>query len=181
MIALTSKVQDVIIGIQEGTIVPVLDTGSGYIFVFNNMLVPLGSMVYTAFDRNTLFPVASFSVKFGTYHTIGQIISEPMPSRRQLEKIVDMEIPGMLRPEFNPQVVTGGYTVYPTMPATEASITDPIMIANMYQVTPCVIAATEQLGACPDPCEPIYILDLDPCRTEPTVCNTPRLTYFHKP
>ena len=116
-IALSANVQKTVNAIDEDELNPVVDPGDGFIYVLNTSNKELGNLIYTVFNAETRFPDASFQVRYGTYHIVAQALWDPMP-RSRLEKIADLEIPGM--PPDNtlfaglPRVLPGWAPTLPT-------------------------------------------------------------------
>jgi hypothetical protein len=112
-ISLLANVQETVNAIDQG-LRPVVDDGRGDIYVLNTSRKQFGNLVFTQFDRNTLFPIASFTVRYGTQHVINEVLFGAFSSRRQLEEIIDMEIPGQVREEFDPRIIPGCTPTFPT-------------------------------------------------------------------
>ena len=113
-ISILSKVWEVVNAIDTEQISPVVDSGAGPLFVLNTSQKAFGNLLYTIFDRDTMFPVASYQVRYSNAHIIAQVLREPMPSRGKLEQIVDMTIPDVDMPVWDPSLVPGCYRAYPT-------------------------------------------------------------------
>lgn len=113
-VSLTSNVQEVVNAIDEEDLRPVIDDGTREIYVLNTRLKSLGNIIYTEFDRDTLTPVASYSVRYGHQHIMHQVIFESFTSRFQLPDIEDTEIPGVVREDFDPTIIPGCSATYPT-------------------------------------------------------------------
>ena len=113
-ISLSAKVWHVIDEIDSNGITPLVDPGNGLLYVLNTSQKELGSILYTVFDGETLYPESSYSVKFSHKHTIGEILFEGSVIRKKLDKIVDLDVPTMPRPEWNPMIIPGCTKTYPT-------------------------------------------------------------------
>ncbi|RLD77629.1 MAG: hypothetical protein DRJ15_13160 [Bacteroidetes bacterium] len=116
-IALTTSVSQAIIEIDNETIEPIVEPGDGFIYVLNTSNKELGNIIYTVFDAATRFPDKSYQVRFGNQHIVAQVLWDPMP-RSTLEKIVDLEIPGMPPGEIDntglPRILPGWAPTYAT-------------------------------------------------------------------
>lgn len=62
----------------------------GKSYVLNTSSVSRGMLIYTEFDND--LPVKSTEARYAAYHTISDVILNPVP-KRDLDTIVDNEIP----------------------------------------------------------------------------------------
>ena len=113
-IALSSKVWDVVRAIDNDEVYAVCDPNDGKLYVFNTRQVYLGYIIYTIFDAETRFPEESFTVRFGSKHTIHDVIYNPVMIKKRLDKIMDTKLPYYKQPKFNPKVIPGCTSTYPT-------------------------------------------------------------------
>lgn len=114
-ISLLAKVQETVNAIDEEGLRPVVDEDVGRdIYVLNTRLKNLGNIIYTVFDRETLDPVASYSVRYGHQHVIAEVLFQLSSLRFKLPEIEDTEIPGVVKEEFDPTIIPGCSAAYPT-------------------------------------------------------------------
>lgn len=96
---------------------PVVEPGDGFVYVLNTSQKVFATLLYTKFDIETRFPLDSYTVKYGHQHYIHQAIFATTMIRSKLDYIVDMDIPGELRADFDPMIIPGCTPTYPTEPA----------------------------------------------------------------
>lgn len=69
----------------------------------------LGSLLYTAFNTATGFPIESWQARFSRAHVVGQVLFTPVP-KIKLPYLVDCCIPNyQYIVEIPPQVIPGAY------------------------------------------------------------------------
>lgn len=112
-ISLSSKVQAVVNAIQTEDLLPVVEPGDGKVYVLDITQREFGSLQYTVFDEVTRFPEKSYSVKYGTQHTIHQTLYSAF-TRYELDAILTDIIPGQPRSDWDPMIVPVLTKVYPT-------------------------------------------------------------------
>lgn len=86
-----TNVKDAITAIRENRCYPVTRLGGTTYYMFNLDRVGSGNLIYTLFDENKI-PVISYLVRYGSYHNLQQIVSNPLP-KSQLEKVYDTKLP----------------------------------------------------------------------------------------
>ena len=62
----------------------------GKTYVLNTSAVSRGLLIYTEFENG--LPIRSTEARYAAYHTIGDVIRNPVP-KRILDTIVDTEVP----------------------------------------------------------------------------------------
>jgi len=113
-ISLHTKVHAAINAIDAGTVLPIVDTECGPIILLNTANKELGNIQWTTFDRESFFPLESWTCRFGAIHTIQQVLFDPMPMRVQLDKILDQYLPDCPWVDFLPMILPGCGLTYPT-------------------------------------------------------------------
>lgn len=116
-ISLFTKVPAAVNAIDAGTVLPIVDTGKGPIFLLNTSNKELGNLMWTAFDRETFFPLESFTCRYGAAQTIQMLIFDPMPMRKVLPKILDQYLPDNPWVDCRPMILPGCSVTYPTQVA----------------------------------------------------------------
>lgn len=122
-ISIFTKVPAAVNAIDAGTVAPIVDTGSGPIFLLNTANKELGNIQWTVFDRETFFPLSSWTCRYGAAQTIQQVLFDPMPMRMELTKILDQYLPGNPWVDCLPMILPGCSVTYPTQvrdPAVKA-------------------------------------------------------------
>ena len=71
-----ANVQHTVNLINTGQIIPYGDFGEDVVYWFQTFENTLGNLVYTVFDRDTTIGIASYSVRFGSAATIGQVLRQ---------------------------------------------------------------------------------------------------------
>lgn len=100
--------------IDAGTVNPIVDTGTGPIVLLNTSNKELGNIMWTLFDRETFFPLSSWTCRYGAKQTIQEVMLAPMTSRQELTKILDQVLPGSPWVDCLPMIVPGCSITYPT-------------------------------------------------------------------
>jgi len=113
-ISLYTRVSNAVNAIDAGTVNPIVDTGAGPIYLLNTSNKELGNLLWTAFDRETFFPISSWTCRYGVAQTIQQVIFEPMPMRTELTKIVDQFLPDNPWVDCRPMILPGCSETYST-------------------------------------------------------------------
>jgi hypothetical protein len=115
MIAIEARVTDVIIKIDaDPEFWPVAEPGDGFLYLFDTSQKIFGTIQYTMFNAQTLFPEASWAVKYGTQHYIHQVLYSGTMTRTRLTHVINDVIPGSPREEFNPMIIPYVTASYPT-------------------------------------------------------------------
>jgi hypothetical protein len=70
--------------------------------------------MWTNFDRETFFPISSWTCRYGAAQTLQQVLFEPFPSRKELVKILDQYLPDQPWVDCLPMIVPGCSITYPT-------------------------------------------------------------------
>ena len=78
-IALDARVAAVILAIRSNQVIPLGDYGGPQLYWFSVSDWELGNIIYTVFDRGTSLGLASYTVRYGSATTIGQVLFNPMP------------------------------------------------------------------------------------------------------
>lgn len=86
-----TNVRDAIDSIREGKSYPVTRLHGDTYYMFSLDKIGNGSMIYTVFNKDKI-PTVSYMVRYGSYHTLQQIVSNPVP-KSQLDTIYDKELP----------------------------------------------------------------------------------------
>lgn len=113
-ISILIKVPVAVNAIDAGTVNPIVDTSVGPIILLNTSNKELGNLIWTYFDRETFFPLSSWTARYGAAQTLQQVLFEPYPSRMELTKIVDQVLPGSPWVDCLPMIVPGCSITYPT-------------------------------------------------------------------
>lgn len=104
LISPETNIRDAIRAIGTAGQTPVVKIG-GKTYVLNIRDTGRGIIIYTSFELGS--PVESVEARYGSHHTVGDVIRNPVPKRR-LDEIVDREIP--VEPEILPiSTIIGGY------------------------------------------------------------------------
>jgi hypothetical protein len=113
-ISLLTKVPLAVNAIDAGTVSPIVDTSVGPIILLNTSNRELGNLMWTNFDRETFFPISSWTCRYGAAQTLQQVLFEPFPSRKELVKILDQYLPDQPWVDCLPMIVPGCSITYPT-------------------------------------------------------------------
>ena len=93
------------IAIDAGVVNPVVIT-SDFIILLDTSNKELGDLIYTFFVRETKQVLDSYSVRFGTYHTVGQCILNPFNNRWKYdEPVTDTLPPPIPEEEIFPHII----------------------------------------------------------------------------
>lgn len=102
-----TKVIDAVYGILKQELYPVIVTKTKYYYL-DITHWGRGTLMYTEFDRDTMLPVASWELRFASYHTLRHVIMEPVP-KIQLDKLLMTEIPDLMPDEVDPEIILSYY------------------------------------------------------------------------
>lgn len=86
-----TNIRTAIAAIQEGSVYPVTRVGREAYFMFNIDKVGSGNIIYTIFNVDKI-PVSSHMARYGSYHTLAEIVCNPIP-KSTLSHIVDLSLP----------------------------------------------------------------------------------------
>lgn len=76
--------------IAAGEVVPVTKIGKSY-YQFADDQTNIGNVTYTQFTEEGV-PVESWNVRYGSYHTLHQIVANPLP-KQKLAEVFHTELP----------------------------------------------------------------------------------------
>ena len=107
MISLLTNIVRAVNAIDAGEVTPVSETGN-YLYVFNTSNRELGNLIYTKFNKDSLMPIASYQVRYGTALSVGQCIYSPL-SRSKLPYIANQSLPGEFTLPPDPSIIPCSY------------------------------------------------------------------------
>lgn len=111
-LSLLTNIRDAMNSIDDGGS-PVVDPNDGKIYVLDTSDRYIGNILYTIFDKETEEALSSWQARYGTYHTVQQVLFNPIP-RGQLTDVLITEIPVEFVPDMTPGMIAGSYVVHST-------------------------------------------------------------------
>jgi hypothetical protein len=115
MISLEARVWTVVDAIDtDPEFYNVAEPGDGFLYVFETSQQQFGTILYTMFNAETLYPEASWAVKYGHQHFMHQVLYSGTMIRDKLDYLVDTEVPGKPYDTIDPMIIPGCTPTYPT-------------------------------------------------------------------